>query len=201
MERFSVTDTYMHRMDDTTDTIAAGDAHTMRRAKAGDRDAFAALVAPLLDSGYRVAIALLGNHAEAEDALQEATTRAWRYLRNVNEEQGLRSWYLAVVANCCRTAQRTSWFRRVATGALPWHAHAAEQRDLDAGADLRRALRALPHHQRLVVSLHYYADLPLDEVAAVAGVPVGTVKSRLHRALSQLKTSLADEVVATEAPA
>ncbi len=71
--------------------------------------------------------------------------------------------------------------------------------DRDAGADvaqdldLRRALRSLRMEQRLPVVLHFYLDLPLEEVALIAGVPVGTVKSRIHRGMEQIRTQLRPE--------
>src|SRR5207248_6034949 len=80
---------------------------TLIDAMAGDADAFDALLAPLLDPAYRLAVVLLQNRTEAEDAVQEAALKAWSRLRQLRGDRSqLRPWFLSVVANECRMSRR-----------------------------------------------------------------------------------------------
>ena len=79
----------------------------------GDERAFEALIAPLVEPGLRLAYAMLGDHAEAEDVLQEAVMRAWRKLSQLKPGMPARPWFLAIVGNHCRNLRRTRWFRMV----------------------------------------------------------------------------------------
>jgi RNA polymerase sigma factor (sigma-70 family) len=170
----------------------------MERAKDGDEDAFSSLLEPLLVAAFRLAVVMLGDRSEAQDAVQEAATTAWRKLGNVREGAPLDPWFLAITANSCRRRRRLWWRRR------SWSLETVP--DTDTGPDhaqgtadalaMQQALRSLSDDQRLVVVLRYYFDLPLAEVAAITRVPVGTVKSRLHRAIEHLRTEVATQEVA-----
>jgi RNA polymerase sigma-70 factor (ECF subfamily) len=157
-------------------------------ARGGDAIAFALVMRPLVDSGLRLAVGMLDDRALAEDAVQDAMVLAWRRIAGLRDPVALRLWFLAIVANRCRDTRRARWWSvikraDVRTAALPTTDHGAV-------LDLRAALARLGVEQRLVVVLHYYFDLSLEEVAAVAGVRLGTVKSRLHRGLAQLRASM-----------
>ena len=159
---------------------------TQTAALAGDEEAFGRLVAPAVGPGFRLAFGMLQDRAEAEDAVQEAVLKAWRKLGSFRAEADFTAWFLAIVANQCRTVRRGRWW------AVVRHAEPPELPAPDAGSapadhDLRRALSRLDADRRLIVVLHYYLDMGLEDVAAVVGVPVGTVKSRLHRALGALR--------------
>jgi RNA polymerase sigma-70 factor, ECF subfamily len=156
------------------------------RARSGDREAFDALVGPLIEPGYRLAFGMLHDREAAEDAVQEATFKAWMRLENVRPGWSMRPWYFAIVANQCRSLRRTRWWS-VLKVATPWKAISSPEDQVVRGADVRRALRSLPTDRLEVLILHYYLDLSLEEVAAVVGAPIGTVKSRMHRALEQLR--------------
>jgi RNA polymerase sigma-70 factor (ECF subfamily) len=162
------------------------EAGLLERARSGDRAAFDTLVGPLIEPGYRLAFGMLHDREAAEDAVQEATFRAWMRLENVRPGWSMRPWFFAIVANQCRSARRTRWWSVVKLAA-PWGAMSSPEDEIVRGADVRRALRQLPPDRLEVVVLHYYMDLSLEEVAAVVGAPLGTVKSRMHRALEQLR--------------
>ena len=166
-------------MTDTEDGL-------LERARSGDRAAFDALVGPLIEQGYRLAFGMLHDREAAEDAVQEATFRAWMRLENVRPGWSMRPWFFAIVANQCRSVRRTRWWSVVKLAA-PWRVISSHEDEIVRGADVRRALRRLPPDRLEVVVLHYYMDLSLEEVAAVVGAPLGTVKSRMHRALEQLR--------------
>lgn len=164
--------------------MPATDASLIDLAKRGDHDAFDAAIRPLLRPAYRLAFGLLLNRTDAEDALQDATLTAWRRVGNLRDGAELGPWFYAIVANKCRSIRDSHWWRVLKPGDLVPATGAEWQAQ---GEDLRRALRRLDHAQRTVVVLHYYLDLPLDQVAATVGVPVGTAKSRLHRAITALR--------------
>jgi RNA polymerase sigma-70 factor, ECF subfamily len=160
------------------------------RARAGDPDALDGLFGELIDPAFRLALALLHDRQAAEDAVQEAAVRAWRKLGHLRLDAEVRPWFLAFVANQCRNARRARWGSVLKLETLERAGPGIEDHVV-RGADLRRALAGLSHEQRVAVVLHYAMDLPLDEVAAVTGVPAGTVKSRIHRATAALRARLA----------
>jgi len=142
---------------------------------------------------YRTAWLILHNHADAEEAVQEAFLRAWRFRAAVPAGEGVRPWLYRVVVNACLSKLRSEARHRAGTLA-----------DADGGPeDLSRgpealalegddqrvvldALAALPEHLRVVVALRYYAQLSEKEIAAVVHRRPGTVKSRLHEARTRL---------------
>jgi len=159
-----------------------------------ERDlAFAELLRPLIEPGFRLALAMLRDASAAEDAVQEASFTAWRKIGQMNDRGKLRPWFLGVVANKCRNARRRKWVSDVSLG-LPEHlAVVSAEEQAMRGADLRRALSRLRHEDRLVLVLYFYLDLPLEEVAAVTGNSVGASRARLYRAIHRLRPDLTVE--------
>ncbi|MGH7748053.1 MAG: RNA polymerase sigma factor [Candidatus Dormibacteria bacterium] len=162
-------------------------APVSRPADGSDLD-FEAGVAPLLEPCFRLALVMLADPGEAEDAVQEAVTKAWRHLDQLPEGAELRPWLLGIVANECRMARRRRWWTVVRLADPPTVGEQGID-DLE-GTELRRAIRRLPRRLGLVIALRYYLDLPLEEVALTAGIPLGTAKSRLHRATRELRKEL-----------
>jgi RNA polymerase sigma-70 factor (ECF subfamily) len=166
-------------------------ANMLERAKAGDGQAFEELLAPVLEVGFRLAMTMLNDRGAAEDAVQEAALKAWRKLDRLRAGAPLRPWFLTVVANECRTARRTRWWRVLRFPEVPSRAlaHSIEDR-----LDLAVALELLAPRHLLVLSLYYHLDLPIDEVARVLGCSVGAARVRIHRALAALRPTMAPEV-------
>ena len=162
-------------------------ADLIDRAKAGDRYAFDDLVGPLLDQAYRLAYGMLHDREAARDAVQEATMQSWRKLGNLRQGTPMRPWFLAIVANQCRNIVRGRWWSVLRIEPPPPGVAVDFEDRIAAGADLRRALRKLSPEHREAIVLHYYLDLPLEEVAGIAGIPLGTVKSRINRGLAALR--------------
>ena len=137
------------------------------------------------DRSFRTACLILGNRADAEEAVQEAYLRAWRFRGSITGGD-VRRWLYRVVVNACNSKLRTE---------IP-HRDRREQSDLagelpdfrdqvgasEATGDMLCALADLPVPLRVIVVLRYYADLSEREIATAIGRPAGTVKSRLHEA-------------------
>ena len=154
---------------------------------------FADLLTPLIEPGFRLALAMLHDAQAAEDAVQEASFTAWRKVGRIKDQDRIRPWFLGVVANKCRNARRGKWAAGVSLG-LPEHLSVVSAEELSLrGADLRRAVARLRHEDRLVVVLYFYLDMPLDDVAAVIGRSVGATRARLYRSVSKLRPGLAIE--------
>jgi RNA polymerase sigma-70 factor (ECF subfamily) len=151
---------------------------------------------------------LLGAGADAEDVVQEAFVKAYAGLRSFREGAAFRPWLLRIVANETSNLHRSAG-RRSARERTAWQRtepllQAAEAEDPAAmalsrerRAELVRGLAALSAPHRQVVTCRYLMDLDEPEIAAVLGLPRGTVKSRLHRGLR----SLADVLARQAAPA
>src|SRR5712691_8731949 len=125
---------------------------------------FADLLKPLIEPGFRLALAMLYDAQAAEDAVQEASFTAWRKLGRMQDQGRLRPWFLGVVANKCRNARRKRWVVEVSVG-VPEELSvmSSEERTL-RGTDLRRASSRLSHDDRLVVGFCFSLDAPVDEV-------------------------------------
>jgi RNA polymerase sigma-70 factor, ECF subfamily len=151
---------------------------------------FADLLTPLIEPGFRLALAMLHDAQAAEDAVQEASFTAWRKVGRISDQGRLRPWFLGVVANKCRNARRRKWAADVTLG-LPEQLSVVsdEERSL-RGADLRRAVARLRHEDRLVVVLYFYLDMRLEDIAAVAGSSVGAARARLYRSIRKLRPDL-----------
>lgn len=159
-------------------------------ARAGDDLAFERVIEPLQVPAYDLAYAVLRDRQAAEDAVQEATVRAWRSFRHLRDDGKARPWFLKIVLNQCRRTMRAGWWR--------WHLFGdrvdievdGSQAGVELRLDLERALAHLSHDHRAVLYLSFQMDLSNEEVARVLGVRPGTVKSRLHRALGRLRLAV-----------
>jgi RNA polymerase sigma factor (sigma-70 family) len=137
---------------------------------------------------------LTGDLAEAEDAVQEAFARVLASPRSFIDAEDSERWLRVVALNVARTRYRRRWLfdRLVRAGRLEAAPAATPGLSADRVA-LLTALRRLAQPTREAVVLHHLADLPVDEVAATLGVPVGTVKARLARGRAALARFLADD--------
>ena len=163
------------------------DAHALP----GDADSFSRLIEPLLDPAYRLAAVMLNDRSAAEDAVQEASVKAWRKFRQLRDQEALRSWFLSIVANECRMARRGRWFSVLKLADV--RESASSERE--SGTDLRQALLRLSPDERLPLVLHFYLDLPLEELARTLGVGPAAAKSRVYRAVKRLRADLTMEEV------
>jgi RNA polymerase sigma-70 factor (ECF subfamily) len=155
-------------------------------AKNGDADAFVGMLEPLLPEGNRMAYAMLQNRHDAEDAVQEASFKAWRAIGRVRYDSNPRAWFLTIVANECRQRRRNRWWSVIKTDRLP-EVSGMEPEERPETDDLRKALAGLKHGMRLVLVLRYYLDQSFDDMGRVLGISPAAAKLRTHRALRQLR--------------
>jgi RNA polymerase sigma-70 factor (ECF subfamily) len=167
------------------------------RLRAGDPGAFEELVMTYQHRVFGVALRMLGSRSEAEDVAQEAFVRAHRGLREFRGDAALSTWLYAITSRLCLSRLGTveRRFRREDpevierlgdAGADP---SAALERD-EIRAALRRAIGELDEERRLVVVLRDLEGLPYEEIARALELPLGTVRSRLHRARMDLRDKL-----------
>jgi len=166
----------------------------LKRAQAGDGRAFDELLAPVLDQGFRLAMTMLNDRSAAEDAVQEAAFKTWRKLARVRAGSDLKPWFLAIVANECRSLRRTRWWRVLLPGDVAPDRGTADDGRWADRVDLQSALDRLDSRHLLALALYYQLDLPIAEVALVFGCSEAAARQRIHRALAALRPSLALEV-------
>jgi|ERR1700736_1387739 len=167
---------------------ATGDPDLIARAVRGDTAAFEELLSSAIVPAARLAYGMLQDRAAAEDAVQEAALNAWRRLGNVRAGAAFRPWFLGIVVNQARSMRRAAWWSVLRLEGSPSVGASAEL--VARGADVRRALLNIPPDQRAAILLHFYLDLPLDEVAAALGISVAGVKSRINRGLKRMRPAL-----------
>jgi RNA polymerase sigma-70 factor (ECF subfamily) len=160
----------------------------MSRTQTGGAD-FDAIIGPHLEAGYRTALAILGNPDEAHDAVQESAFKAWRKLGQLHEGKPARPWFLAIVANQCRSERRAHWWSVIRLPDVDTGDQTPESGDAQT-MDLDRELAKLPREDRLALFLYFYLDLPLEEVGTVLGLSAGGAKTRVYRAAKKLRPGL-----------
>jgi RNA polymerase sigma-70 factor, ECF subfamily len=161
---------------------------TMSRMQTGRAD-FDAMIGPHLDAGYRTALAILRDPDQAHDAVQEASFKAWRKLHQLHQDKPARPWFLAIVANQCRSERRGHWWSVIRMAEV----ESVTKRSDDGSAetiDIDRELAKLPPDDRLALFLYFYLDLPLEDVGTVLGVSAGGAKTRVYRAAKKLRPGL-----------
>ena len=165
-------------------------ADLVRLAREGDRQAFDALMGPHLEPAFRFAFGLLHDREAAEDAVQESALKAWRKLGNLRAGSDPRPWFFGIVANQCRTTARGRWWSVLRLSAPPKAGETSPENQALGAVELRRALAQLRPERREALVLRHYLDLPIEEVARITRVPIGTVKSRVSRAIDQIRPHL-----------
>jgi RNA polymerase sigma factor (sigma-70 family) len=165
------------------------DPDLIRTAKAGDEVAFEQLLRPLIDPAYRFACVMLSDPAAAEDVVQEAAVKAWRKLDQLRDGYDPQPWFLGIVANQCRSLRRARWWSTTRLADVPGTVEASDEQ-IARDEDLRQAIRRLRQRERAVVTLHYFMDLSLEEVAATTKQSVAAVRSQVYRALHKMRPSL-----------
>jgi RNA polymerase sigma-70 factor (ECF subfamily) len=168
------------------------DADLVIRSQHGDQEAFALVAAQIADRFLGVSRRILRDLDLAEDATQQALLTIWQDLPRLRDPARFDAWSYRLLVRACYTEGRKQ--RRWAPNLrlLPGVEPVADD-DLSSVIDrdeLERGFRRLSLDHRTVVVLHHYLDLPLDRVAEIVGIPVGTAHSRLHHAMRALRSAL-----------
>jgi len=168
------------------------DRDLVRLAQSGDKGAFTSLAAALADRFLATSNRILRDLGLAEDATQAALLSIWRDLPQLRDPDRFEAWAYRLLVRACYAeagrARRWTPNLRLLPTDEPTAADALSgvvDRD-----QLDRAFKRLSIDHRAVVVLHHYLDLPLDRVAEVLSIPVGTAASRLHYALKGLRAAL-----------
>jgi DNA-directed RNA polymerase specialized sigma24 family protein len=175
-------------------TLTEGSCKTLREGAGrvelamtatGEAAEFARLVRAQLPGAYRLAGFLLGDAAEAEDAIQDAMEKAWLAWPKLRDPDRFGAWFDRIVANVCHDRLRSRGKHRVLQldETIAGHSCGDPFRDALARDELGRLIR-------IVVGLRFWRDMPLDQIADRLGLPLGTVKSRLHYAMRSLRQQL-----------
>jgi len=185
-------------------TPAAGAPHE----RASDQE-FETMLVAILDSAYRLALRLTGESGDAEDLVQEAALRAFRFRHTFQRGTSFKAWFYRIVVNQFYTTTRRKHVTTTPLDELTdahdifMYARSAEAGLLPAAADpsdgviarmaeddVARALASLPEEFRTVATLYFMDDLSYQEIADILDVPIGTVRSRLHRGRHMLQKQL-----------
>jgi RNA polymerase sigma-70 factor (ECF subfamily) len=181
------------------------DAALIERARGGDLPAFNQLVARHERAVYNVALRYMRSRELAEDVTQEAFMRAWRSLDTFRNDagEGFRAWLLRIASNRALDVLRARSRRpadsldsRLDDDESNWEPEGHDETPFDfaargdLGSRLEAALGQIHPDQRLVIILSDIHGHPYDEIAEIAGVPIGTVKSRINRGRAKLRELL-----------
>ncbi len=186
--------------------MTVDDAPLVRLARAGDPDAFAALVDRHQRAAWRVAMAALGRRDEAEDAAQDGFLAAWQRLESLSDDERFRPWLLSIVWRKALDRRRSLrvWLRSLAQPPRRderplWTVEESPDRGPSPEAELlahraaastRRMIAALPRKLRDPLLLAASGDYRYEEIAEILGAPVGTIKWRVSEARRIVKGKL-----------
>jgi RNA polymerase sigma-70 factor (ECF subfamily) len=168
------------------------DSELVVRAQRGDQEAFALLANATVHRFVAVARRILHDVDLAQDATQQAFFAIWQDLPQLNDPNRFEAWSYRILVRACYAEGRKERRRADNLRLLPIDRPAADDGLLSVidREQLEAGFRRLSLDHRTVLVLHHYLDLPLDRVADVLGIPVGTAHSRLHNAMRRLRAAL-----------
>ena len=149
---------------------------------------FSRLLDASLERSYRVAAVILGNREDAEDAVEDASLRAWQHFGSLRDASRFDAWFCRIVVNVCRDRLRQRRGRPATLAFDPPSPEDPFTASVERAA-LHQALATLTPEHRAVIALHHLEGLTVDEIADRLGVRAGTVKSRLHYGLGELRAA------------
>ena len=183
----------------STTSVTAGaqleEAEIVLRARRGEGAAWEMLVHLHQEAVFRYAYLMLGDSAEAEDVAQETFVRAFRAFHRFDASRPLRPWLVQIARNLARNRWRSlmrslraqeRWKDELRMETARGRSEAVDNAHL-AAAELRKAVRSMRDQDRQVIYLRFFLSLSVEETGMVLALPVGTVKSRLSRALGRLR--------------
>ncbi|MCL2547208.1 MAG: RNA polymerase sigma factor [Oscillospiraceae bacterium] len=152
-------------------------------------NAFRKLYLPLHATLFKTALAILRDRNNAEDALQEALLRGYKNFAKLRNQTHFKTWMTRILINTCRDFRR----RNPEQLSLDIAAHIPVPDDGEERLHVLECIQRLDQKTREIITLRFWSQLTQEEIAEVMSLPIGTVKSRLSRALSKLKTLLEED--------
>lgn len=176
------------------------EANLIQQARQGDEAAWMTLVNQYQETVFRLAYLLLTDTDEAKDVAQEVFIRAFHALDRFDSSRPLRPWLLSITTNQARNRRRSlgrylaavrRWFQTEPERVMPnpGDEHLRQQE----AETVWQAVQRLNGNDQEIIYLRYFLELSVEEAAEAANIAPGTVKSRLHRALKRLRTTVMEE--------
>ncbi len=180
----------------TSESREVSDLELVGQVKAGDIEAFSELVRRHEQNVYNLAYRFMREPSLAEDMAQEAFLKAFRLLRGFRGACSFSTWMYRVTCSVCLT-ELTRRKRRSEVELLPKHAGAAPAAATDT-ADIPELIRGcvsrLPSHYAEIIRLYYFQETSYEEIAQLLAIPMGTLKTWMHRARHQLRAIVEKEL-------
>lgn len=181
--------------EDNARSVCEPDRALLLRCQGGDQRAFQALVQQLMRPAYSHALALVGNHDDALDVSQEAFAKAWRSLRLYDPDRPFYAWYYVILKRQALNLIRSR--KRKQEVALDEDFEAGEQaapeakhRSAQNSLHVNRVLQRLTLEDREIICMKDMHDLAYKDIAALLGIPIGTVMSRLYAARMRFRQKM-----------
>lgn len=175
------------------------DKELIRSAASGDHEAYTSIVHAVIDQFHGIAFSVLRDTHLAEDAVQAALISVWRDLPKLRDPDRFGAWSKRILLNACYTEarRRRRFSREITEDVIPVETVESVISVAEDGLEtvldrdlLERGFLHLSVEQRVVMVLHFFLDLKPEQAADILGIPVGTFKSRVHRATSALRAGL-----------
>lgn len=163
------------------------DKKLVRKAVLGDKSAFTSLIISCEGTLYGTAMELLKNHDDAGDCIQDAIITAYNKIGTLREEKYFKTWLIRILINRCYT--RLNERTRMIPTDFPEDFAQSEETDRDMSADVQNTLLTLSETDRVILTLHYFEDISVKEIAAVLQISETAVKQRLSRGRQHFKES------------
>lgn len=182
----------------TADTMQDSDQTLVDRTKTGDIEAFSELVRRHEKTVYNLAYRFMREPALAEDMAQEAFLKAFRLLGGFRGDSSFSTWLYRVTSSVCLT-ELSRRKRRGEVELEPAHMAAAGEDgepadDAEQAELIRRCVQQLPERYATVITLYYLEEIPYEQIAEVMEIPMGTLKTWMHRARNALRTIVEKEL-------
>ncbi|MBI4556250.1 MAG: RNA polymerase sigma factor [Candidatus Hydrogenedentes bacterium] len=165
------------------------DEELVGRTKGGEVEAFSELALRYQQIVYSLSYRFMRDAVSAEDMAQESFLKAYRHIRGFRGECSFSTWLYSVTCSVCLT-ELNRRKKRGEVELLPNHvgtARAAAERSFDLPDIVRECVGQLPDHYARVITLYYLQEAPYEEIAQMLGIPMGTLKTWMHRARRQLR--------------
>lgn len=198
----SATATALWTQGQSVETTEATDEELVAQAKKGDAAAFSELARRRQRMTYNVAYRFMRDATQAEDMAQEALLKAYRLLGGFRGDSSFSTWLYRVTASVCLT-ELSKRKKRGEVGLEPKHMKNQAEKpavvDEDIAEMVRRSVHKLPEKYATIVTLYYLQGVSYDEIAKAMDIPMGTLKTWMHRARKQLRDIVEEELEVNDA--